>query len=255
VPGSRVEFAGDAMFRIVEAARTVREVLGEPPVVVGGLAVMCRLHTAHRATLDLDVVDRGRRDQAHLEVLRRVTGASDVEPSAVLLPTRAGDVHVDVLEVNQAEIDDPSDDAGDRLHATSHSWAHDTATSVTIVARGRHGADIEVEVLVAQPGPIVAMKLQAVMNRTSDKEGTDLLDILRITLDGACRPQVVKQIRGQPGQVRRDIGQHADHWFAARRDWALARIRETGAGSTDTDDLALVHDILTAACSVDGRGS
>ncbi|WP_325509995.1 hypothetical protein [Lentzea sp.] len=32
------------------------------------------------------------------------------------------------------------------------------------------------------------MKLQAVMNRTAAKEGTDLLDIMRITLDRNCGP-------------------------------------------------------------------
>lgn len=224
------------------------ETLGEPPVVVGGLAVMCRLQTAHRATLDLDVVDRGLQSQTHLEVLRRMEGASDVDPSAVLLPTLAGDVKVDVLEVNQAEIDHPSDDPGDRLHATSHAWAYDTATDVAIKAYDREGEDIEVVTLVSEPGPLVAMKLQAIMNRTNDKEGTDLLDIVRLILDGECRSAVVPQLNGRPAQMKSDLMQHSKLWFVDRRSWSLERIRSVD-GDVETDDLDLVHEILTDAVS------
>lgn len=39
---------------------------------------------------------------------------------------------IDVLEVRQAELDRPSDDPGDRLHASAHAWANDTATDLTI---------------------------------------------------------------------------------------------------------------------------
>ncbi|MBB6627500.1 nucleotidyl transferase AbiEii/AbiGii toxin family protein [Nocardioides sp. KIGAM211] len=236
------------MFRIVQATKTVIETLGEPPVVVGGLAVMCRLQTAHRATLDLDVVDRGLQDQTHLEVLRRVEGASDIDPSAVLLPTLAGEVKVDVLEVNQAEIDHPSDDPGDRLHATSHAWAYDTATSVRISAYALEGESIEVVTLVSEPGPLVAMKLQAIMNRTTDKEGTDLLDIVRLTLDGDCRRSAIAQIQGRPAQMKDDIRQHSNHWFVDRRSWSLERIRSAG-GDVDADDLDLVHEVLADAAS------
>ena len=43
-----------------------------------------------------------------------------------------GQVRIDVLEVRQIEIDQPSDDPGDRLHAFAHAWASDSATEVTI---------------------------------------------------------------------------------------------------------------------------
>jgi hypothetical protein len=46
----------------------------------------------------------------------------------VLLPRVYGQVKVDVLEVRRIEIDQPSDDPGDRLRAFSHAWANDTAT-------------------------------------------------------------------------------------------------------------------------------
>jgi len=46
----------------------------------------------------------------------------------------------------------------------------------------------ELTVSVAEPGPIVAMKLQSIMNRGSAKEGTDLLDIIRLSVDPATGP-------------------------------------------------------------------
>lgn len=63
------------------------------------------------------------------------------------------EVKVDVLEVRQIEIDQPSDDPGDRLHAIAHAWANDSATEVTIEVAPLSGAHVEVSALVAEPGP------------------------------------------------------------------------------------------------------
>ncbi|MDN5750597.1 MAG: hypothetical protein L0H64_19155, partial [Pseudonocardia sp.] len=119
-----------------------------------------------------------------------------IEPAAVELATPYGPVRVDVLEVRQVEIDHPSDDPGDRLHASAHAWANDTATDLTMEVILPEGATIEVTAPVAEPGPLVAMKLQAIMNRSVEKQGTDLLDIIRLSL--------------RPPQVA--AGQGADLW-------------------------------------------
>lgn len=132
VSGDRVRFLGEGMAAVVQAAHEVRTLIGQPAVVVGGLAVMCRLSVAYRATVDLDVVDRLGDNPPQLEVLRAAAGAEPVEPAAVLLPTPFGKVRVDVLEVRQIELDQPSDDPFDRLHALAHAWAYDTATALTI---------------------------------------------------------------------------------------------------------------------------
>ncbi len=87
----------------------------------------------------------------------------------MLLPTVYGQVKVDVLEVRQIEIDQPSDDPGDRLHAFARAWADDSATEVTIEVATLSGAHVEVSALVAEPGPLVAMKLQAIMHRAAAK--------------------------------------------------------------------------------------
>jgi hypothetical protein len=92
-----------------------------------------------------------------------VTGAEPVEPAAVLLPTPSGPVKIDVLQVRQVELDRPSDDPGDRLHASAHSWAYDTATELTLEVIRPPAATLTVTTPVAEPGPLIAMKLQAVM--------------------------------------------------------------------------------------------
>jgi hypothetical protein len=46
----------------------------------------------------------------------------------------------------------------------------------------------DLTVAVAHPGPLMAMKLQSIMNRGAAKEGTDPLDIIRLGLDPAAGP-------------------------------------------------------------------
>jgi hypothetical protein len=56
VSGKRVTFIGEAMAGVVQGVEEVRTLIGQPPLVVGGLAVMCRLANPCRATTDLDLV-------------------------------------------------------------------------------------------------------------------------------------------------------------------------------------------------------
>jgi hypothetical protein len=85
------------------------------------------------------------------------------------------------------------DDPGDRLHASAHAWASDSATGLTIEVVPLSGARVEVSALVAEPGPLIAMKLQAIMNRAVTKQGTDLQDIVRLILDQEARPAALAQ--------------------------------------------------------------
>lgn len=228
------------MARVVHGLGEVANLLGEPPVVVGGLAVLARLSRPYRATVDLDLVDRQHGKEPQLVVLRAASGAEAVEPAAVLLPTPYGPLKVDVLEVRQAELDEPSDDPGDRLHASAHAWASDTASELTIEAVRGSGERIAVTTPIAEPGPLVAMKLQTIENRSVEKQGTDLLDIVRLTLDPDTRPAVLAQIGSiRPGMAR-DIDLHVDLWFVRHREHAMRRLRTTGGGDVTTDDLALV---------------
>ena len=235
------------MAAVVQGVTEVGALIGQPPVIVGGLAVLSRLSSPYRATTDLDVVDRLRSEQPHLEVLRAADGAEPVEPAGVVLPTSFGPVKVDILEVRQAELDRPSDDPGDRLHAAAHAWAHDTATDLTIRVACSDGRMVEVTTPVAEPGPLIAMKLQSVMNRPAAKQGTDLLDIVRLTLDPATRPQALTQVGGVDASTAHDIDLHVGLWFARKRQQALRWIGAAGGGDVLADDLELVAELLSAA--------
>jgi len=253
VSGSRIDFIDGAMTPIVEAVLEVGRLIDRRPTVVGGLAVMSRLQIPYRATVDLDVVDRGLGTESQLEVLLKADGAERKDPSAVMVPTPSGAVKVDVLEVNQAEIDTPSDNVGDRLFATSHAWAYDSATELVIgvIAKGGHLV-IETAALVAEPGPLVAMKLQAIMNRMNGKEGTDLLDIVRLTLDPTAGPVVRAQIGARDAQTRYDIAEHVTGWFDTKAGWSLDRIHRAAGADVTRDDLDLVRELLLQATGSDG---
>lgn len=245
--GEPVTFLGDVMAAVVDAITEVHTLIGQPPVVVGGLAVMCRLSTPYRATTDLDVVDRLLGHAPQLQILRAAAGAHGVEPAAVLLPTPYGEVKVDVLEIRQIEIDQPSDDPGDRLHASSHAWANDTATPLTIQVHPANGDPVRVTAPVAEPGPLVAMKLQAVMNRAAAKQGTDLQDIVRLVLDSAVRDRLLDQIRTCDQTMASDIATHVDLWLVRRRTDALRWIHRAAGSDLTLDDIDLTAELLLQA--------
>lgn len=247
VSGSRVTFVGDAMAAVIQGVAEVRDLIDETPVIVGGLAVLARLSNPYRATVDLDVVDRMLGATPQLEVLRSAPGAEPVDPAAVLLPTAFGSVRVDVLAVRQAELDQPSDDPGDRLHASSHAWASDTATEMLIEVVRRDGQRVEVTTRVAEPGPLIAMKLQAVMKRSVGKQGTDLLDIVRLTLDDGTRSTVLRQIGGVTPAIASDVALHVDLWFVRRRQQVLQWTRNVGGDDVSLDDIDLVAELLGGA--------
>lgn len=92
------------------------------------------------------------------------------------------------------------------------------------------------------------MKLQAIMNRTNDKEGTDLIDIIRVVQDPECGPIALSQITSCPGAVAQDIGEHVEYWLSRRRDKALEFIERLGIVNVGKDDIDLVHDLLMDAC-------
>lgn len=106
---------------------------------------------------------------------------------------------------------------------------------------------VEVTTKVAEPGPLIATKIQAVMNRSVDKQGTDLRDIVRLTLDPDTRPAALSQIGTVEHAIARDISMHVDLWLVRRRDQALRWIRGTGGRGVAVDDLALVAELLPAA--------
>jgi hypothetical protein len=112
------------------------------------------------------------------------------------------------------------------------------------------GDRIEVTTLVAEPGPLIAMKLQSVMNRAVDKKGTDLLDIVHLVLDPTTRPVAIAQVTYVDASVARDVAFHVDHWFVGKPQLDLRWIRAAAGGESVTaDDLYLEAELLHAACA------
>ncbi len=249
VSGRRVRFVGDGLAAVVQGIIEVHTLIGQPPVVVGGLAVLARLSQPYRATVDLDVVDRLRGAVPQLEVLRGADGAHAIEPAAVLLPTRHGAVKIDVLEVRQIELDRPSDDPGDRLHASAHAWAYDSATDLAIEVITRVGERIEAIAPFAEPGPLIAMKLQAIMNRSVGKMGTDLLDIVRLSFDAETRTVALSQIASVDPAVAHDIETHVDLWLVRQRQRSLQWVQAAGGPDITLDDIDLTAELLHDAAA------
>jgi hypothetical protein len=141
----------------------------------------------------------------------------------VLLPTVYGQVKVDVLEVRQIEIDQPSDDPGDRLHAFAHAWANDSATEVTIEVAPLSGAHVEVSA-GRRTGP-------------------------RLILDEQVRPTALAQLGSCDTSTAADIALHVDLWLVDRRRQALRWIHDAGGTDLTLDDLDLVAELLLTACA------
>lgn len=98
-----VVLIGEQTRRLVEAINVVAGISGSTPTIVGGLAVLCRVRRARRATADLDALDRhGAPRPSLLEHLRTSPGAEPVEPSAAPVATPSGPVRVDVIDMIDA---------------------------------------------------------------------------------------------------------------------------------------------------------
>lgn len=247
-PLTGVTLFGQGTLALLQAIPEVERRLGRPITLVGGLAVLSRLGTAaHRVTTDVDTVNRrasGERGQ--LEVLL-ASGATAVDGAGAVVATPAGAVRIDVLEISELELAHLPDDPTGRLYTLAHDWALRTATPLRIHATAG-GTAFEHTVRVAEPGPLIATKLQALPNRTKAKEATDLLDIIRLTLDHQTGSAVRAQLTASDAQLKSDAALHVDSWFVDRAGRTLSLVRTTSAGAgTTPDDIALVGELLLAA--------
>ncbi len=243
-----VDLTGKSMLAIVQAIPELEARTGRKAVVIGGLAVLCRLSTAYRATGDLDTASRrAAGDRPQLDVLIE-SGESPAGPAGVWIPTPSGKVQVDIIEVTDAELSQLPEDETDRLAVLSHAWAIEAATPLRIrAAAPLSAASTDVLARVAEPGPLIAMKLQSIMNRPADKERTDLLDIIRLTLDRDAGPSALAQLRQAAPQLAADARLHAHRWFTDLKDHSLRRVRELPEGAdVDADTVQLVGELLLA---------
>jgi hypothetical protein len=234
------------MSALVHAIPIIAERTGRPVVLIGGLAVICRLSSPHRATTDVDTVNRRRGvEPSQLDLLIR-SGATKDGPVGALVKTPAGTVRVDVLEVSDSDLDPLPDDPSDRLHVLAHEWAEASATPMILKAD-----DLEpIELRIAEPGPLVAMKLQSLPNRPGDKEATDLFDIFRLMLDRSTAAHARSQLSGATTQIREDALRHAELWFVRNSSSSAVRIRRIPEGhEMTTEDVLFVGELLSETLS------
>jgi hypothetical protein len=256
-PGVRVHLVGAVMVNLVGAIPRVQE-LFERPVIVGGLAVMSRLGNAYRVTQDLDALRRRLEGATSgLEVLR-AAGAKDINEIGGLVPTERGDVRVDVLEARHNDLDRDFTDPTDRLEAMAHQWTLETATPMDIVAtsvdasslRGDAGPTIDqtqAVALVARPGPLVAMKLKASIDRTTVKEATDLLDVIRLVTDPATAGFVLTEFEEADAQLVEDVAAHARLKFRTNVLRTRRIIRDLRQLAVDAELIEAAADFLEGA--------
>jgi hypothetical protein len=168
--------------------------------VIGGMAVNIRLSTAdtaHRATLDIDVVADQDTPTA-VEILSR--GHEVARANTVVV----GGIEVDVIETHSVSADDLSDlDDESALFIVAHRWALETAQPLRIVSLGADG--LAAVVPVATPAGLVAAKSHAAgyprAARRSTKHGGDLYDIFRLIEVFDRRSGLRTQLAEAPGRL------------------------------------------------------
>lgn len=251
VSGSRtppiIDLVGNSMAGLAHTIPTIAERTGRRVIVIGGMAVLCRLTHPYRATSDIETVNRrGSRERPQLELLL-ASGAEASGPSGALVPTSTGAVQVDVLEV--------TDDRRTRISAR-RSGRPAPCSGPRVGGRDRQSDDPssrpfeQVTVAMAEPGPLIAMKLQSVMNRRRAKEATDLLDIVQLSLDRATGPASRSALAEAHPTLRHDALLHSRLWFDDRVDRTLRLVRSAPEGrDTRLDDLHLVGELLRGALS------
>jgi hypothetical protein len=237
---------GSSMSALVHAIPIAASSIGRPVVLIGGLAVICRLDSPYRATTDVDTVNRRRgADPSHLDLLIRA-GAKESGPVGALIDTPAGAVRVDVLEVSDADLHPLPDDPNDRLHVLAHEWAEASATPILLQTDNL----ATIEVRVAEPGPLVAMKLQSLPNRTSDKEASDLRDISKLMLDRSTAVHARSQLAAAAPQIREDALRHVELWFGRNAAASASRMKRIPEGrETTRDDVLFLGELLSESLS------
>ncbi len=221
--------------------------------LIGGLAVMCRVGSPHRTTIDLDAVARDL-DGLHDSIARLAVTAQGGGQYRF-----SGDMDLDVIEVAPVPaIDlvstleaDPEAATDLEVNIVALTWAHDHATELDIVAvdelTGEPLATARNRLVASVPG-LVAMKASAIPLRAStrpEKRASDFYDLARLLLvDGAGGAS----LNEMPELLAGAIAERLRRWFIddAGRDRVFREIRRFDEPSVNLDDVAdAVEDMLT----------
>jgi hypothetical protein len=217
--------------------------------LIGGLAVMCRVGTPHRATVDLDAVARGL-GRYHDALARlalvasgggqyRFAGDLDLDvidvapvPTVELVRQLAGDADPGPHELSDLEV-----------NVVAHTWAHDTATALDIVAVDDERGDVLARAparLVASAAGLVAMKATTVPLRASskpDKRASDLYDLGRLLTRSGL---TAADLGAMPAELRLPVVERLRRWYVepTGRDRTYREVRRFDEPHLDLDDVA-----------------
>ncbi|WP_421121501.1 nucleotidyl transferase AbiEii/AbiGii toxin family protein [Aquihabitans daechungensis] len=236
--------------------REVELLAALPPELrlIGGLSVMCRVGSPHRATVDLDAVARDL-DGIHPDLVRlAVTAAGGGQYRF------AGDLDLDVIDVTPLPTDELLEhlliggpDLTDlELNVVAHTWAHDGAEPLDVVAIDEEtGARLAHAPgrLIATAAGIVAMKATTVPLRASskpEKRASDLYDLGRLLVAGQLTSS---QMTALPEPLLGPVAARLRHWFLddAGRDRTYRDVRRFDEPRLDLDDAAdAVEDLVGA---------
>ncbi|MFM7069346.1 MAG: hypothetical protein ACKOYM_07790 [Actinomycetes bacterium] len=210
--------------------------------LIGGLAVMCRVGVPHRTTVDLDVVTRGL--DSHHESINRLALTS----SGGGQYSFEGGLDLDVIDVAPESAEELIDQLGDEvtdleLAVVAHTWAHDHAAALDIVAVDDSSGERLAEAvgrLVATTVGLVVMKAAVVPLRASskpEKRASDLYDLGRLLTAGHPDPADVDAL---PPLLRRRTFDRLHDCFVddAGRDRTYRDVRRFDEPLLDLDDVA-----------------
>ncbi len=202
---------------LVRAAALVVKHAGVRTALIGGLAVSCRLATAHRATGDVDVVAdepppivAASASATENLINAGIAKRSDTDPGRPLFigPTKIEIIDTTAVDARAAAEVEPD---LNRLFVLAHRWALDSATDCTI---GVSSTDIEVTVPVAGTASLVAMKLHAIQDRSDDrKRASDAWDLFRLLDSHNAKGAVVAAFDVAPPDLFRLVGDALDRVF------------------------------------------
>jgi len=227
--------------------REVAMLASLPPELrlIGGLAVMCRVGTPHRTTVDVDAVARNL-PQVHAALARL----------AVLSPGGgqyrfAGDVDLDVIDIAAMTTDELLAELGAAAHrltdlelsVVAHCWAHDSSTTLDITAVEDETGDVLARAdhrFVASSEGIVAMKVTTVPLRAAsrpEKKASDLYDLGRVLVDGGLARGALVAL---PGPLAAVVADRLGAWFLddTGRDRTYRVVRRFDEPRLDLDGVA-----------------
>lgn len=229
--------------------------------LIGGLAVMCRVGSPHRTTVDIDAVTRGlgslHASLSHMALTASGGGQYGFD----------GSMELDVIEVAPlraaklvAELSAAGPLADLELNVVAHTWAHDTATPMHIVAvdevSGAHLAEAR-DRLVASTAGLVAMKATTVALRASsrpEKRASDLYDLGRLLVRLADSDADRTGMVSMPPLLLDAVGDRVRGWFVdpSGRDRTYREVRRFDDPRLELDEVAdAAEDVFGAGDGAD----